>query len=403
MAARSIAAWPSPSERPAPPRRGAKVVLVGPTCGPRWRAFQEATIAATGAPAAEFGYARLSAEPERLAEGLRPGDVVRIEAPDGDLPAIRALYAFGLPAAAAAGLAPLTGPSLEDALSRKGALGSPSQLAFGLEAAARRVAAAASASGARATAAPDDVALAYDKTACLAHLARRGAPVPKSLGAARSFDEAVEKIRRAGLGRAFIKPRHGAAAAGVLALALGGRGAVGYATVEIGDGGRLFATRQVRRLASVGEIRAIVDALAPLGLHLEAWVPKAGVAGKTCDLRLVVLEAEETFALLRTSRSPITNLRLGAERAGPEALRAKMSGDAWEALLATGRTAARLFPGLRSVGLDIAPLTDFRSHVVLEVNAFGDFVKGVRREGRTPQERLLRRMLSTPISAEAPR
>jgi len=83
------------------------------------------------------------------------------------------------------------------------------------------------------------------------------------------------------------------------------------------------------------------------------------------------------FRLLRKSRQPITNLHLGAERADAGALLAQMSAKAVAALDDTCRRVARAFPGALHLGIDVAVASGLTRHYVLEVNAFGDLLKGV--------------------------
>ena len=82
-------------------------------------------------------------------------------------------------------------------------------------------------------------------------------------------------------------------------------------------GVRLYNTRALRRYTSAAEIARLIDALAPHGLQVEAWIPKASVDGRIADLRFLVIAGEPAFRVLRKSRHPITNLHLGGERADP--------------------------------------------------------------------------------------
>ena len=99
------------------------------------------------------------------------------------------------------------------------------------------------------------------------------------------------------------------------------------------------------------------------------------------------------FRLLRKSRHPITNLHLGGERADADALLSRMSAKAVAALDDTCRRVARALPGALQLGIDVAVATGLARHYVLEVNAFGDLLKGVAtRQGLDAYDVQLRAM-----------
>ncbi|MZE50135.1 hypothetical protein GTY86_16255, partial [Streptomyces sp. SID5770] len=181
----------------------------------------------------------------------------------------------------------------------------------------------------------------------------------------------------AGMRRVFVKLAHGSSASGVLAVETTGAGRVRATTsVERDPAGRLFNSLRVRRYTSEREVAAIVDALAPDGLHVERWLPKAVQDGRAADLRVVVIDGRATHAVLRTSRSPLTNLHLGGARGDLDAARAAITaaGGRWTDALEVCERAAAAFPGTRCVGVDLLPASGWRRFAVGEVNAFGDLL-----------------------------
>jgi hypothetical protein len=365
----------------------APIVVLGAATGPRADAFQAALKRFGRAPAAFFSFDRFLSQPDAFEAALRLGGALRFDSPDRERAGLIALYRLGAETAAEEGYAVLEGNALEARLAQPGAIGSPAQLAFGLELALKQAATMAAARGARLLAKPSDVALSFDKTACAAHLAERGIAVPRQIGPVADFDELIERMRSARLSRAFVKLRFGSSAAGMTALALGPGGAiVAHTTAVIGEDGVPRATRDVRRLIHHAHIRSVIDALAPLGLHAEAWLPKAGAAGGVADLRLIVVDGEPVFNVMRVSPHPMTNLHLGGARRSPDALRARVGEAAWRALIESCRAVSRAFPSCFVLGVDAAILAGDRRHAVFEVNAFGDHVKGVAYQGCTPQE-----------------
>ena len=364
-----------------------RIVVLGPSSGPRLDAFKAALQRLGRHEAAFVGYHDILARPDRLEGALTPGAWLRFESPDRDPLALKALYEAGETEARSAGYPAFAGAGLAALLETKGLIGSPAQLFFGLRRILRSAARIAEAAGAELSASPEELALAYDKPACGRHLRRKGVPTPEDLGPVGGFEPLMAVLREGGRRRAFVKLRHGSAAAGMLALALGPNGRLfAYTTAELGRDGAVFATRRVRRLERHAEIASVVEALAPCGLHAEAWLPKAGIGGKVCDLRLVTIRGETVGAVLRRSAFPMTNLHLGGSRGTPEPLRRRMAPGAWERVMETVHRTSRALPSCFTLGLDVAILADLRRHAVLEVNAFGDFVKGLRHGGLTPQE-----------------
>ncbi|MDE3720684.1 STM4014 family protein [Nocardiopsis sp. N85] len=233
----------------------------------------------------------------------------------------------------------------------------------------------------------DDLVVMCDKRRCHARLEAAGVPVPPALagpvGDYRALREAMEERRWR---RVFVKPAHGSSASGVIALATapGGRvSAVTSAHLTRDGEGRpaLFNSLRLCTYTREEDVAAVVDALAPDGLHVERWVPKAGFAGKTIDLRVVVTAGKARHVVVRSSDSPMTNLHLGNARGDLEALRAKVGPDRWDEAMAVAEAAAGCFATLHA-GVDLMATPGWRSFAICEVNAFGDLIPGVLHEGR---------------------
>ncbi|MGV9315678.1 STM4014 family protein [Streptomyces sp. NPDC003691] len=253
-------------------------------------------------------------------------------------------------------------------------------------AAVREVSAAASAAGATALDDPGLPAVLFDKRLCHGALREAGVPVPDSPTSGplappvRGWDDVRALARDAGLARMFVKLAHGSSASGVLAVETAGGGRVQATTsVERDAHGRLFNSLRVRRYTREAEVAAVVDALAPDGLHIERWLPKASQDGRRADLRVVVTDGRATHAVVRTSRSPMTNLHLGGARGDLAAARAAIgrAGGDWAEALEICERAAACFPGALRVGVDLLPLRNWQGFAVGEVNAFGDLLPGL--------------------------
>ncbi|MEU0758176.1 STM4014 family protein [Streptomyces microflavus] len=245
---------------------------------------------------------------------------------------------------------------------------------------------AASAAGAEALTSPGDIAALFDKRLCHALLEDAGVPVPASptsgprAARVRDWSDVRALMREHRMPRAFVKLAHGSSASGVLAVETAGPGRVRASTsVERDAEGRLFNSLRVRRYTTEREVGAIVDALAPDGLHIERWLPKASQRGRAADLRIVVVGGRATHAVVRTSLSPMTNLHLGGARGDLDEVRAAVSavGGCWREALAMCERAAACFPGTLCVGVDLLPAAGWRRFAVGEVNAFGDLLPGL--------------------------
>ncbi|WP_431968447.1 STM4014 family protein [Actinacidiphila sp. bgisy160] len=246
-------------------------------------------------------------------------------------------------------------------------------------AAVREVTEAARRAGAVPSADAGDIAVLFDKRRCHARLAAAGVPVPPAPGGppVGGWAELRGRLRAARISRAFLKPAHGSSASGVVALATAGPGRVKATTsVETTADGRLFNSLRVREYRTEPEVAALVDALAPDGLHVERWLPKASQRGRAADLRVVVVAGRATHAVVRTSPYPMTNLHLGGARGDLDMARAAIhaAGGDFGDVLTTAERAAACFPGTLCVGVDVLPTTGWRRFAVGEVNAFGDLL-----------------------------
>ncbi|XVV10788.1 STM4014 family protein [Actinoplanes sp. CA-131856] len=236
------------------------------------------------------------------------------------------------------------------------------------------------AGGGRLLTPPADILTMTAKPSCHALLTARGVPVPPALEPVRDYASLRAAMARAGWGRVFVKPAFGSSASGVIALAAAGRRVTAVTSAEL-SGGRLFNNLRVRRYDSEPVVASIVDRLAPDGLHVERWYPKAALNDRVLDLRVVVIAGRPRHVVVRTSRSPMTNLHLGNARGDVAAVRAAAGERSWAAAMLTCERVAACFPGSLQVGVDLMFRAGWRDHAVAEVNAFGDLLPGVLVDG----------------------
>ncbi|MBQ1081201.1 STM4014 family protein [Nocardiopsis sp. B62] len=255
----------------------------------------------------------------------------------------------------------------------------------------------------------DDLADLCDKRRCHARLNAAGVPVaPAPPERVTGYDSLREAMAGLGWRRVFVKSAHGSSASGVVALATAPGGRIRAVTSAhlVRDGGSVKLYNSLRPFTYTDEadVAAIVDALAPDGLHVERWVPKAGFQGRVIDLRVLVVAGRATHAVVRSSRSPMTNLHLGNARGDLAALRESMGPRTWRAATATAEAAAGVFPRTLHTGVDLLVSPGWRGFTVCEVNAFGDLLPGVLHEGRSTQAEQLHALATGrfPLSAPHP-
>jgi hypothetical protein len=229
---------------------------------------------------------------------------------------------------------------------------------------------------------PAEILVMFDKRACHARLLAAGIPVPPALPPVGSYAElrVAMAAQKPSWGRVFVKPAHGSSASGVLALRVAGTAVRVTTSVEV-SGGRLYNSLRVREYRDEPTIASIVDTLAPDGLHVEHWYPKAALRGRVLDLRVVVIGGRASHVVVRTSRSPMTNLHLGGQRGDLDAVR-ELAGPSYVDALGTCERVAACFPGSLHVGVDLMFSPDWAHHAVAEVNAFGDLLPGLLVDGR---------------------
>jgi hypothetical protein len=249
--------------------------------------------------------------------------------------------------------------------------------------------------------APGDIAIFFDKPRCHALLARHGVRVPRALrgdSPITSHADLIARMHEARMPRVFVKLAHGSSGSGVVAFQMHGQQQRATTTVElerVGDDVRLFNSRRIVTYTDGAEIKILIDRLCRHGVHVEEWVPKAGINGRVFDLRVLGIAGEPRHVVVRSSLTPITNLHLLNQRDDPGAVRARLGQARWSELMATCTQTLSLFPDSFCVGIDVAIHSDWRGHSILELNAFGDHLNDVTDRGEDPYGAQIRAALST--------
>jgi len=365
--------WPLASS--APP----DFVVIGAPQDRRIELFQAALTQLELPPARMISYLDLIAGRIVLADNIRPTSIVRIESPGKDFEVERALLALG------AEIEEPDGQSYErlsrrvvEALSFEKGRILPSrqwylgyrQLLWHIEQQVKR---------SQLMNTVGDILLMFDKRAAHALLAAHTIPVPPATELVNSYEELITQMQRRGWSRVFLKLAHGSSASGVVAYRFAGNRHQAITTVEMvqtGDERRLYNTRNIRVYQKHAEIVALIDALCRHRVHVEQWLPKAGYAQHTFDLRVVMIARQVQHIVARLSRSPMTNLHLLNKRGDAAEILAAIGEARWEQARCTCEQAAHLFESLY-MGIDLLFTSDFKRHAIVEVNAFGDLLPGV--------------------------
>lgn len=334
-----------------------------------------------------------------LAAGFDPAaafagcEVLRIETPADDPAAERLLLARGAAACEAEGTYPfLPEAECRDLPDDDGRLRYQRQWYLGFCRVLEEIGRACGNGGLGLMSSPGEIATLFDKQATRAVLLENGVPVPLAAGLCAGFEDLVSTMDRNGWRRVFLKPCHGSSAAGVMAIARGPRGdwqATSSAVLVDGEGIRNSKVPQVvRDEARLGEL---VDAVCRERALLERWFPKATLGGRAFDLRVLVIRGQAAHVVVRTSRTPITNLHLANSRGDLEAVKAALGPDIWRLAMNTAEAAAACFPGCHHAGVDLMIGAARRTCAVAEVNAFGDLLHRDLWQGMDPWQAELAR------------
>ena len=97
--------------------------------------------------------------------------------------------------------------------------------------------------------------------------------------------------------------------------------------------------------------------------------------------------------MVRTSRSPITNLHLLNERGDLAAVQSRLGPEKWAEAMLTAERASACFPGCHHVAVDLMVSSSLQSFCIAEANAFGDLLPRVEWLGMDTYEAEIRAFL----------
>ncbi len=244
---------------------------------------------------------------------------------------------------------------------------------------------------------PESIITSFDKIACLERWERVGLPVPPRIAGVSTYS-AIRQHVSEHHARLFIKLRYGYSAMGAVALEWRGGLVRAITTVEVvwSEGRpRLYVTKRPRVLTREFEIAWLIDTLAMEEVIVERWLPKARWDGRPYDLRIVMIGGRVRHVVGRSSSSPFTNLNLDARRIAREEIVSNL-GTVWPELQSLAERAAEQIPGAGMLGLDALVRPRNQGFVLLEANAFGDYLPGLLHEGDTTYAAQFREVYGRP-------
>ncbi|GGJ25783.1 STM4014 family protein [Paenibacillus hunanensis] len=251
--------------------------------------------------------------------------------------------------------------------------------------------------------APAEIALMFDKRACSLHLHAAGIAVPATLSQTattytpiRSYAELRQQMEAQRVHRVFVKLFCGSAASGVIAYQYQPRTGAEIAMTTIGKeqiGGEtiFYNSGRLIRYTETADIEQLVDWVAGEGMHVERWVSKASLDGQAYDVRQLVCREQAGHAVLRLSRTPITNLHLRNKRL--LLAEAGLSQAIYASIRSTAQHALAAFPDSFCAGLDVLVPRSGKEPLIMDVNPFGDLLYRVQHEGLGTYEWELSRWL----------
>jgi hypothetical protein len=381
------------------------LVLVGNPGSRRVDLFQAAVKNLGLPPARLVAYADLLTGRADLSREIPPDAIVKVDSPGKDFPVEKLILALGASQEPSA-FASTSAAEIAAIPCRKGQILFPQQWFLGFAELIDHI-------GNQLANAPPHFLMndlpslvrMFDKPWCHEFLRMHQVPVPRAiatpLNPIRSHADLLERMAAARMPRVFLKLAHGSSASGVVAFQTSGNRQQITTTTEMQTDGhdlQLFNSRRIRTCTDPTEIRTLIDALCRHHVHVEEWIPKAGIAGKTFDLRILGIAGTPRHVVVRTSRHPITNLHLLNQRGDLDAVRARM-GPQWDAVMKTCRRVMALFPKCLYVALDVLIRADWRAHAILELNAFGDLLPGLLDAGEDVYTAQIRAAINTVNSA----
>jgi glutathione synthase/RimK-type ligase-like ATP-grasp enzyme len=366
------------------------MIVIGNSANRRTTLFQEALVA-QGQPRARIVEWIDLCEPGAPAELLAGYDLVRIDSPGEDSAVERALIRHGEAAARGENVSVVSPKKLALIPDQPGRILYPRQHHLGFLAVLAEIEAATT--GVRVVPPPSAIRELFDKRAASERWRGLGIPMPEALPWIREPEQLRAAMEERGWPSVYVKLTSGSSASCLAIFTRGDEGEEVTTTVE--DTGRArYNTRKLQHLTTRAAIDRLLGFILAEGAQIERAVPKAQLDGRYFDLRVLAIDGEAAFTVMRTAAHPITNLHLGGTRGDVAALRSRIAPEAWDAAMASA-VAVQRATGAFQVGVDLMFEPDLEHHRVIEGNAFGDLLPNLERDGLDVYGWQIQRLLGT--------
>lgn len=315
------------------------------------------------------------------------GALVRIDSPSESAETLREILKAGILPLENEGGVPISAAEINRLACERGEMLHPRQWFLGFREVLRRLERDWSHAGLHWMSVPEAIATAFDKSTCLELWTTAGLPVPPRYPDVATYAQIRQAIpdRQA---RVFIKLRYGYSAMGAIALEWRGPRVRAITTMNVAwscGRPRLFLSKRPRQLLREFEIAWLIDTLGMEKIIVEDWLSKARHAGQPYDLRVVMIRGKMHQLVGRASSSPFSNLNLDARRIPRQVVEEQWEG-AWSDLELLCESAVNLIPGAGMLGLDVLLRPCQTRAVLLEANAFGDYLPGLLHRGQSTYE-----------------
>jgi len=342
--------------------------------------FQAALAAQGLPPARELAWLDLAepGAPERLFADLPADTILRIDSM-GEVDAVeRAMLGRGEPAARAEGVPAIGARALAKLPYELGRILHPRQAHLGFLAVLAEIEAAIRPAW-RVVQPVSAIVELFDKRVTSRKWRGLGIPVPEAIEDVRDPDDLRARMRANDWQSVFVKMASGSSASCLAVFVQRANGEHAMTTVE-DTGNARYNTRKLQRVSGRRALDRLLGFLLGEGAQVERAIPKAQRDGRYFDLRVLAIDGEPAFVVMRTAAHVITNLNLGGLRGDLDALRATVSDEAWQAAMASCRAVQRA-SGAFHVGVDVMFEPKLAAHRVIEGNAFGDLLPNLVRDG----------------------
>jgi hypothetical protein len=355
-------------------------LIIGNPQNRRVAMFVEALERLGHPPPLVFSHLDLLAAPQRLLEIVDSPHLVRIDSAGEDGNVERGLLRLGHQAALAEGVSTIAPEALAELQLERGQVIAPRQRHLGFCVYLERLAEVfAQRPSWRVLSPLASIAMLFDKRRCSRLYRQHGIATPHVLDDVTDVDDLRAKMQAAGIERVFVKLAS-ASSASCLAYFSRTRGKERVMTTMRRTAHGLFNSLKLQSLSRPHAIDEALGFLLSEGSQVERAEPKARLDRAFFDCRVLTVQNEPSFLVVRQSHHIITNLHLGGFRGDAAKLRATLGEKPYEAAMQSCRRVAELH-GCFQLGIDVMFAPDMSQHRIIEANAFGDLLPGLERDG----------------------